>query len=273
MAKRKATSANSPDPTALGRTYKRRLKKGDVVLGLTVMEYMRPSLAKLYAQSGMDFVYIEKEHGFFEGAEMTDFVLAARDNGLPAISKLGELNRAEVGRLLEAGVIGIQLPRTESRDDLATLIEYVKFPPTGSRAGAPGYGNTDYTLPDDHAAWLRKADQSTVIVAHIETALGFENIEEIASTPHLDVVYVGPYDFSISMGHPGEYDHPSVRNAMETILQVCRKRGVAFGTTASGVAAARRWIAKGCQYFEMETEIELISQGASAIVSAYRQLS
>ena len=259
-----------PDPTVIGRGFKRRLKSGEVSLGLTAMEYLRPSLAKLYALAGMDFVYIEKEHGLFDGPELTDFVLAARDNRLPAISKLGELNRAETGRLLEAGVTGIQLPRTESREQLAALIDYVKFPPLGTRAGAPGYGNTDYALPDDHAAWLRKANQSTVVVAHIETARGLENVEEIAATPHLDVIYVGPYDFAIEMGHPGDYDHPDVVAGMERVLQVCLSRGIAFGTTASSPEAGRRWIEKGCRYFEMETEIELIGHGAAQAVAAYR---
>ncbi len=258
------------DPTALGRAFKRRLRSEDVSLGLTAMEYLRPSLAKLYALAGMDFVYIEKEHGLFDGPELTDFVLACRDNGLPAVSKLGELNRAEVGRLLEAGATGIQLPRSESREQLAALVDYVKFPPLGTRAGAPGYGNTDYALPDDHAAWLRKANQSTVVVAHIETALGLENIEEIAGTPHLDVIYVGPYDFAIELGHPGDYDHPDVVAGMDRILQVCLARGIAFGTTASSPGAGRRWIKKGCRYFEMETEVELIAHGAAQAVAAYR---
>ena len=92
-----------PDPTALGRAVKRRLKKEkEILLGGMVTEYLRPSLAKIYARGGFDFVFIEKEHMFFDGAEITDFVLAARDNGLPVISKIGELNRPEIARLLEA---------------------------------------------------------------------------------------------------------------------------------------------------------------------------
>lgn len=258
------------DPTALGRNFKRRLKTGDVVLGLTVMEYMRPSLAKLYSLAGADFVYVEKEHGLFDGGELTDFVLTARDNKLPTISKLGELNRAEVGRLLEAGIVGIQLPRTETREELETLVDYVKFPPVGTRAGAPGYGNTDYALPENHSNWLRRANNSTIVVAHIETARGLDNIEEIVSTPHLDVLYVGPYDFSIEMGHPAEYDHPEVRKAMDRILKVCLEHNVIFGTTASKPAAGKRWVEKGCRYFEMETEIELIKHGAAQVLASYR---
>lgn len=259
------------DPNSLGRAFKRRLKNGELLLGGMVMEYLRPSLVKIYARAGFDFIFVEKEHGIFDSRELPDFVLSARDNRVPIISKVGELNRAEVARLLDAGVIGIQLPRTETREDLLELVEYVKFPPLGTRAGAPCYGNVDYAWPADSRAWLQKANQVTLVVAHIETGLGYENAEEIITSPHLDMVYVGPYDFSIAMGHPGEYDHPQVEKPMRKILELCKKHQVPFGTTASSPKTAASWIAAGCQFFEVVDELALIEAGAKHTISAYRQ--
>ena len=272
MAKtqRKPRPTSKHDPTALGRGFKRRLKSGDVLLGGIAAEYLRPSLVKIYAHAGYDFIFIDKEHNYFEGSEMTDFVLSARDNNMPVISKVGELNRPEVARLLEAGVVGIQLPRTESREDLLELIDYMKFSPAGTRAGAPEYGNVDYLPPEDHRAWLRQADQSTVITVHIETILGYENAEEIVSTPHVDMVYVGPYDFSIAMGHPGDYDHPRVRKAMQKILELCIKYKVPFGTTPSSSRTGVQWIDRGCRFFELDSELGLIANGARQLVETYR---
>ena len=259
------------DPNALGRAFRRRLKNGELLLGGMVMEYLRPSLVKIYARAGFDFIFVEKEHGIFDSRELPDFVLSARDNRVPIISKVGELNRAEVARLLDAGVVGIQLPRTETREDLLELVEYVKFPPLGTRAGAPCYGNVDYAWPADSRAWLQKANQATLVVAHIETGLGYENAEEIITSPHLDMVYVGPYDFSIAMGHPGEYDHPQVAKPMRKILDLCKKHQIPFGTTASSPKAAAGWIAAGCQFFEVVDELSLIEAGAQQTISAYRQ--
>ena len=138
----------------------------------------------------------------------------------------------------------------------------MKFPPGGTRAGAPCFANVDYASPSDHKAWIERADESTVVVAHIETAEGYRNAEEIAATPRLDMVYVGPYDFSISMGHPGEYDHPDVLKPMRRILEICRAHRVAFGTTASGLESARRWIKLGAQFFETSDEMSFIAAGA-----------
>ena len=64
------------------------------------------------------------------------------------------------------------------------------------------------------------------------------------------MVYVGPGDFSIEMGHPGNYDHPDVVGPMEEMLALCKKHGVPFGTTASGKVGAKRWISKGSGFFE-----------------------
>ena len=256
-----------------GRELKSRLAKGEVLVGGMVTEYLSPSLMKLYRQAGFDFVYIEYEHGYFAPRAFADAVLCARDNGLPVIAKTPQLERAEVAKLLECGVVGIQLPRTESRADVETLLDYIKFPPRGTRAIAPGYGSSDYVQPADWPTWMREQDEETTLVVHIETRLAYENAAEIISTPGVDMVYIGPGDFSIEMGHPGDYDHPEVRGPMEEILAICQANSVPFGTTASGMEAAREWIAKGTLFFEAVDEFALILEGASALVEEYRSIT
>jgi len=262
------------DPTALGRNFKKRLRGDEVLLGGMVAEMIRTTVVKLYKQAGFDFIFADNEHVLMSGLPaMADFVLSARDNGMPVIAKAAVLDRAEVARLLEAGVVGIQLPRTESRQDLETLIDYMKFPPVGSRAGAPLLGNVDYIWPTDSRQWIRDADESTVIVGHIETRRGYENFEEIVTTPHLDMIYIGWYDFSISMGQPGEPDHPDVRGPMEHILELCVKHGVPFGTTVSGPDKAKDWISRGAGFFEVIDELSLLARAAAQTVDAYRKVT
>jgi len=270
-------SVTGRDPNALGIAFKHRLQAPELIVGAMVFEYLRPSLVKIFANAGFDFIFIEKEHGIFDSSALPDFVLSARDNGIPVISKIGQLNRSEVTRLLDCGVVGIQLPRTESRAQLLELTDYLKFPPLGTRAGAPCFGNVDYSWPSEYASnsasWLNRANQATLIVAQIETRRGYENAEEIITTPNVDMVYVGPFDFSISMGFPGEYDHPNVAKPMFEILELCKKHGRPFGTTASGPKAAAKWRAAGCQFFDAVDELGLIDAGARQTVASYRQFS
>jgi len=240
-------------------------------VGGILTEYARPSLVKLYRQAGFDFLYVEYEHVFFDPPALADLVLCARDNGLPVVAKTPQLERAEVAKLLDCGVVGIQLPRTESRAQVETLRDYLKFPPAGSRAVAPGYGNSDYVPPADWAAWMRDQDAETTLVVHIETRAGWEKAEEIVSTPGVDMVYLGPGDFSISLGHPGDYDHPEVLGPMEQILALCKRYGVSFGTTPSGPEAAGRWVAAGARFFEAADELALLHEAASRLVREYHR--
>ena len=253
-----------------GRQLKARLRAGEVLVGGMIAEHVRPSLVKCFQQAGCDFIYIEFEHGYFDLTALADTVQAARDNGLPVIAKTPQLERAAVAKLLECGVVGLQLPRTESREDIETLRSYLKFPPLGTRAAAPGYGNSDYCKVADHRAWMAAQDEETSLVVHIETRQAYERAEEIVSTPGVDMVYVGPGDFSVEMGQPGQPDHPDVRGPMEEILQLCKNHGVPFGTTASGPEAARRWVEQGALFFEAEDERNLILEGATRLVEAYR---
>ena len=255
-----------------GRQLKARLKAGEVLVGGTLGEYARPSLMKLYQLAGYDFVFIENEHVSFGLSALADTVLAARDNGLPVISKTPELERPVVAKLMECGVVGIQLPRTETREQLQTLRSYIKYPPEGSRAMASGLGNSDYISPASRSQWMRDQNAETTLVVHIETRLGYENAAEIVSTAGVDMVYLGPGDFSLEMGHPDDWDHAEVAGPMGEILELCKKHDVPFGTSVSGLESARRWIEKGAQFFELASELGLILEGASKLVGDYRGL-
>jgi 2-keto-3-deoxy-L-rhamnonate aldolase RhmA len=254
-----------------GRQLKAGMKAGKVQLGGIIAEYARPSLVKMYQQAGFDFVYIEYEHMMFNGSDMVDTVLAARDNGLPVVAKTPQLERAEVAKLLECGVVGIQLPRTETVDEVKTLLDYIKFPPAGTRAYAAGYGNSSYMKVGNIREWMVEQDEEATLVVHIETKVGYQNAEAIVSTPGVDMVYVGPGDFSVEMGQPGDAEHPDVRGPMEEILEMCKAHGVPFGTTAMSLEGAARWVEKGALFFEAEDEYGFIREGAAHLVDAYRK--
>ena len=266
------SAAATNDPTALGRGFRSRLRSGDALLGGTVAEYLRPSLVKLYRQAGIDFLFLEKEHSLFNGVELSGFIQSARDNRMPIVAKIGELNRAETARLLDTGVAGIQLPRTESPDQLRALVDIVKYPPVGTRAGAMG-GNVDFQMPGDKRRWLEQANESTIVVAHIETLEGYRQTKTLVQVPHVDMVFVGLFDLSISLGHPGEYEHPKVATAVDKILDLCLEHHVAFGTGGGDAEAARHWIRRGARFYYLEDEWSYIRSGATGRVAAIRRTS
>src|SRR5262249_812391 len=182
-------------------------------------------LARIWSLSGADFVYVEYEHGFMNEADLASFVLSCRINGLPVVAKTPECSRTHVAKLLECGVIGIQLPWTESREQIDRLVSYVKFLPVGIRAAAPGMGNSDYNLQTTGPELIQPGNRETVVLADIETRRGIENLDTILANPHIDIMFLGMYDLSISYGQPGEFRHPDVAAAVETAIAAAKRHG------------------------------------------------
>jgi len=249
------------------KTLKQRLVAGEVVFGGSVSEHLRPSVVKAYAHAGFDFIFLENEHASFERSRMADFVLSARDNGLTVVSKLPQLERAQTAWLLEMGVMGIQLPRTETRDELETLYDYIKFPPIGSRASATAYGNTLYAKVKDKDAWYNQANEETFVVGHIETRKGVDGIEDILAAEHVDVCFVGASDLSLSHGMAGRYTDDAFLALVDRVFDTCKANKIICGFPGFGYDSVKYWIDKGVQFFECTNELDLIRNGAAKAVA------
>jgi len=247
-------------------TFGQRLKAGEVLFGATVMEYLRPSLVKTFCNAGFDFIFIENEHALFNQERLSDFILCVRDHGMPVVLKTGQLERDATARLLEAGALGIQLPRTETLHDLEQLKSYMKYPPVGTRASATGYGNSSYVKPTKKRQWYDQMNEETFLVAHIETRKGVENIDEIVSLPDLDICLVGTSDLSLDYGMPGDYTDGKFRGLVQQVFDASRKQGVTCGIPASDYDSVRYWIEHSVQFFECATELDLLRAGAAKTI-------
>ncbi len=248
------------------KTFGQRLKAGEVLFGATVVEYLRPSLVKTFHNAGFDYIFIENEHALFSQERLSDFILCARDHDLPVVIKTGDLERAATARLLEAGALGIQLPRTECLHDLEQLRSFMKYPPLGTRASATGYGNSSYVKPTNKRQWYDQMNEETFLVAHIETRRGVENIEEIVSLPGLDICLVGTSDLSLDYGRPGDYTSDEFRSLVQQVFDASSKQGVTCGIPASDHDSVKYWIEHGVQFFECASELDLIRAGASTTI-------
>ncbi len=253
-------------------SLKAMLGENRPLVGMTMQHVTAPWLAKLYKNSGTDFVYVEYEHSFMNEADLAHFVFTCRALGLPVVAKVPECSRTHVAKLLECGVIGIQLPWTESREQIDRLAGYVKFPPVGIRAAAPGMGNCDYNLQTSGRDLIERGNRETVILAHVETRAGIDNLDAILDCPQVDVLFLGMYDLSVSYGQPGDFRHPDVAAAVEKAVAAAKRHGKVAGMYVPDARAAEPWVAKGMRFFETASEIDLIDAGARKIVNQFREL-
>ena len=222
---------------------------------------------KIYAQCGFDFAYIENEHGMQNPENFSDCILAGLDNNLPTIIKPGYLCRSETARLLDAGATGVQLPQTETRSQIDLFGSWVKYPPVGTRmvACSSGLNNFKFLNFDD----LSRLNDETIVIAHVETVLGVENIDEIATSELVDVVFIGSADLSVSLGKPFDFDNPEFIDSFEKIASTTKKAGKVLGAYAATTEIIANFIKMGTKFFETADEITFIRSGASKLLADF----
>jgi 2-keto-3-deoxy-L-rhamnonate aldolase RhmA len=241
------------------------------VFGFCVDSFCKPVLAKLYKNAGVDFVYLENEHSFYGNNDMNDFILTCKTLDLPVVVKTPYLDRGVITKLLDAGATGMQLPMTETAEQVKTLWNYVKFPPKGLRATGHDFGNSGYKEVEDYGEWLKRSNLSTVIIAHVETAKALENIDEILDNEYVDVMFIGAFDLSVSLGHPGKMDHPAVNEAIKRFGEAAAKYNKIAGLYVPTRELAEYWLDGGFTYFEISSEIDFIMSGSKMLMDGLRQ--
>ncbi|HEX5104322.1 MAG TPA: aldolase/citrate lyase family protein, partial [Pirellulaceae bacterium] len=149
-----------------------------------------------------------------------------------------------IARVLDMGAMGIMAPMVESAEQAQRLVAAVKYPPVGRRGAAFGVSHDDYT-GGDLIAKIESANRETVVFAQIETARGIEHVEAIAAVPGIDVLWIGQFDLSISLGIPGQFTHPRLDEATGQVLAACRKHGKSAGIMATDVASGQAMLDQG----------------------------
>jgi 2-keto-3-deoxy-L-rhamnonate aldolase RhmA len=111
------------------------------------------------------------------------------------------------------------------------------------------------------ASFFATANEETTVVLLLETEKAFRNLEEIISVPGVDVAWMGHYDLTVSMGIPAQFDHPRFLAAMDELVEVCRRYGVAPGFLPPTPEATLHWIEKGFRAISLGSDIGVFLDG------------
>jgi 4-hydroxy-2-oxoheptanedioate aldolase len=193
---------------------KRKLNASETVFG-TLLTVMNPELVEMLGIAGLDFIIVEGEHAPWDESQILNIVRASELVGVTPTIRLSNLEPDRICRLLDMGVQGIHCSHVGSREEAEELVRVVKLYPLGERGfGRFARANFYGVLEEDEA--VRAANVESLVVVQIEDRNGIEHIQEILDVPGIDVISVGPSDLSQSYGLPGQYEHPTVKQALET---------------------------------------------------------
>ena len=198
---------------------KEKLKKNEFTIGSWIT-LGHPSIAEIMARIGFDWLTVDMEHSAITLHQAQQLIQIIDLCGVVPLVRIGENDPVIIKRVMDAGAHGVVVPMVNTKEDALKAVSAAKYPPVGTRgvglARAQGYGLEFKRYKE----WVNKG---SIVIVQIEHIKGVENLEEILSVDGVDAFIVGPYDLSGSLGMPGNFTHPSMRNALKRIMNVSKK--------------------------------------------------
>ncbi|HWA80616.1 MAG TPA: aldolase/citrate lyase family protein [Acetobacteraceae bacterium] len=214
------------------------LKREGHAFGPMVFEFFSAGMPAIIATTGADFALFDMEHTGLEFETFKHLVAGCRGMGVAPLARVPANEYDFIARALDMGAEGVMLPMVESRAEAERIVASAHYPPRGRRGAAFGMAHDAY-LPGTPAEKMRAAGMRTLVIAQIETDKGLANVEEIAATPGVDVVWVGHFDLTNFLGIPGEFQHPDYLAAIRRVVAAAKANGKLAGFLATDETWAR----------------------------------
>jgi 4-hydroxy-2-oxoheptanedioate aldolase len=249
---------------------KRALAAGERVFG-TWSNLSSPTAANVAAHGGVDFVILDLEHAPTSLETVEQQVYAAEAGGATPIVRLGHADAPTILRVLDLGAQSLLVSHVSDADEAAAVVRAARYAPDGDRGLSPftrHHGYSDQGLPDK----LSRANEETFVGVLVEGERGLANLAAIAATPGLDLVYLGVYDLSQTVGAPGDLRHPRVVDAVREAVGVVEAAGPAVGSVAPDRDYLELLAGAGVRFLSYRVDSAILRDGLTTARRWYEEL-
>ena len=216
---------------------------------------------QIFAHAGFDWFIIDMEHGPIDLPSAHAMIVAtAGTSAVPFVRVSWTIPRL-AKTVLDVGALGICYPMIRSRAEAEVAARSVRYPPDGERLWGPFYAPLRWNLPT--VAYMHAANKEVLAIITIEHLDAVRQIDEIASTPGVDLAFIGPGDLATSLGHYGEPDHPEVQAAMAEAEAGILRSQVLLGGVARSLDQANQMIERGYRALVLGFDWSLLQRGAA----------
>jgi 4-hydroxy-2-oxoheptanedioate aldolase len=242
---------------------KTKLQRGEPAL-VTTLHLTDPSIFELTSLMGFDGIWMDLEHHTYSLQTAADLMRAARVGNTDIIARPAKGEFMRMQRLLEAGAQGIMYPRCDDAVEAAEVVSWAKFAPLGRRGCDGANGDMPYlTMPIDQ--YVAEANRQTFIITQIESPAALGRVDEIAAVDGVDILLLGPGDFSILSGIPGRMDDPRILDAKRKIAAAASRAGKDWGCPAGSVQQAEELLEMGARLICYQADIIMIKSGLEQV--------
>lgn len=240
-----------------------------VVVG-TFSKSLDPAFIEIMGHTGFDFVVLDLEHGPNTVLSLQNLIRAAAVTDLFPIVRIKAQTPSLISEVLDVGAGGIQAPSISCKGDAEGVVQAARFAPLGMRGVCRFVRAADYSSLDRYEYFAHA--NTTLIVLQLEGVEAVRNIREILSVSGVDIIFIGPYDLSQSLGVPGDVDNPRVTEAMRRIVDECLTHNVVVGTFVDTIEGARKWRAAGVKYLCYSVDVGLFTEKCRETIQSLRDI-
>lgn len=250
----------------MATSLKDALRQSKPLIG-TLVTTASPEVAEVLALAGFDWLFIDLEHGSLSIQDAQRAIQAVAGRCFTVV-RVPDGTPENIKRVLDTGCDGLIAPHINSAEEARKIVALAKYPPLGQRSvglgRAQGYG---LTFTD----YIASANDRIAIVIQIEHKDAVANVDEIAAVQGIDVLFIGPYDLSGSMGILGQISDPRVETAIEKVRAVCAAANLPFGIFYGTADQAATAIKVGARLVAVGTDLTHMSNSARTTLEEVRQ--
>jgi len=220
--------------------------------------------AETMGRAGFDALVIDLQHGGNSEGSLLGMLQALELAGTPALVRVQWNEPAGIMRVADLGAAGVIVPMVSTRADAESAVAAIRYPPRGIRSFGPV------------RRWYAPggANEEALLIAMIETREGLDHVEEIAATPGLDGLLVGPVDLALSLGHSLSLEMPGqVLDALGKVAAACSEHGLICASVSFGTENAAAQIARGVTFLTSGSDSIFMRRGAEAELAVLRALA
>ncbi len=241
----------------------------ELKVGNFIVEFATPGIGHILKAAGCDFAFFDMEHSGFSFETLKSAIRYFEAAGVAVIVRVPGQENDMLARACDMGAEGLIAPMISTAAQAQAMVDSVKYFPQGKRGVGLQMAHDNYRAAPVAEA-LANANRKTSVICLIETADGAENADAIAAIDGVDCLWVGHFDLSVSLGIPGEFNHPKFQAAMDKIIGAAKKHGKSMGRLVANTEQGIAFNKLGFDFICYSGDIWILRDGLAAAAKTIR---
>lgn len=242
-----------------------KMAEGQTVLG-SFVSINSPDMVEIMGISGFDFAVFDTEHGPMNPQGLGNLFRSSELRGMVPVARATNSDPTTILRVLDVGAKAIHIPQVNSVEAAENVSRAARYFPRGTRGMAMPRSALYGAVPP--AEYRSQANEDVLVIPHCENVLALNVLEGIAAVEGVDMVFLGPFDMSQSLGIPGQIDHPRMDEVRQRVLSVMADAGKPAGTFVTSIEEAKLRREQGFRYLAYGVDARIFGAACRDIVQA-----